>query len=941
MTPEDRELLQALRRQQADLQRSLARLDFQLEALEKRAQETSPEAPPLPVEPELPPLPPVEHAAPLPPLPPFHSHPLPVTPTSEPPPPPFLPPLPKEPKPSFEFQFGRWLTRIGAVLGIITLVLFFSLAHETIFRVLGPLGILGLSAALCIGIVAASQRLERRNPELRLYGRALMALGLAGLYVVFYAAHSFEAVRVIQSPLAAGFLLLAWSIYVLLLAARKESQALALFAIALAYFSTAINPIGRFTMAADLILAGTVVVFLLRNGWSTLSYLSLLATYFALLRRLVIDENGELVLDTSRTLPFEPYAVYLIGAWVIFTAGVLFSRTKSFRGGKRLAFLSLNNGALAGLLTLTTFIAGYGYKAMGSTLLWTGVGFLVTSVLAKAKWRESRTDAAEVANAYLSQGLASFTAGLMGVYTGVTRGVLLAMETFFLGMAAVSSRNPVLKIGAYVVALFATLFLIWEIAVNAHDPWRLGIGGAAIMFANAWWTRREYRRVPLTHQKIVLAASYYCALALGLIAVAMATELSDAALPPALAFVAVALTFSIYLLPLYELPPLAQTLLIAAQGLVLFPAETGEALPRSSTAWVAALTLLLLTWWSRQRITRYGTWIVTLNFIYALALVGLSYHAVRPYVNEQTWMMSAAFLSFIFLFFGALTRVWPLALMGQLFLVASLYHFFYPGGLWTAFPWTWSAALVPIGVVYATGRAGHAWLRAFPEMPRDSRVQLRVVAYAYQVLALIMVVRWISDVVPASGQIATFLLSGTWLLLWNIGKRNPVGVRCSFVLSALGMLLVAQGVLSDDHTVVTFLNGFALLALLCQPTFLRHGAREITAEAENWILILFSTATGWLFVGYWVTARLHSHDLTMGWALYALFLFFFGLLVWERRQRWCGLAILVAALARVLVYDLWGFSNGYRVLTFFVLTLILLGLGFIYARFGERLKTWL
>ena len=61
----------------------------------------------------------------------------------------------------------------------------------------------------------------------------------------------------------------------------------------------------------------------------------------------------------------------------------------------------------------------------------------------------------------------------------------------------------------------------------------------------------------------------------------------------------------------------------------------------------------------------------------------------------------------------------------------------------------------------------------------------------------------------------------------------------------------------------------------------------------------------------------------------------------ERRQRWCGLAILVAAIIRVGIYDFWSFSDLYKVLTFFVLTVICLGLSFLYYKFADRLKEWL
>jgi hypothetical protein len=838
------------------------------------------------------------------------------------------------PHPSLEFQFGRWLTRIGAVFGVATLVLILSLTHSYLLAWLGPAGVLGLSGTLCTGLVIAALRMERGDS--RLFARPLLALGLGGLYVTLYAAHGFDPVRIIRSPLAEGFLLLFWSGYVFFLAERNRSPGLALFAIVLAYFSTAINPVGRFSLAADLLLAGTAVLFLLRHGWASVTYLGLFGTYFALFRRLLIDPNGQFVFET-RAIPFAPYAVYLLGAWIIFTAAVLISVHRSFRGGNRLAFLSLNNGALVALLLLTVYFADEGFRAMSWTLVWIGALFLATALVAGG--RRSDPGFVHVGGAYFAQGLAVFTAGVMGIYTGITRGVVLALETFILGLGGTFSGSGIVRIAAMVTAFFAALFLGWEI--NSHHPWLLGLGGAAVMFLNAWWARQNVRPSPLGRHGLVLASSYYCALALGLIATALNAALSDAALPPALAAVALGLSLSVYLIPLYELPPLAQTLLLAAQALVLFPAETGEKLPRASIAWVAVLTLAMLAWWSRQRITRHGPWIVALNFIYALALVGLAHHAVRPYVDRQSWMIAASPLSGAFLVIGVCTRVWPLAAMGQLFLAEAVYRFYVPGDAWFPFPWTWWAAAVPIAMVLATGRAVHAWLREFPEGPQSIRLPLARLAYGYLLLALAMLARLIFGVVPISAQMGTFLFLGTLVLARNAQKGRPFGVRCGFLLSATGLFLFAGRVGAEPGAVTTFLDGLAFFSLLTQPAFLRHAPRRLVTETESWLLILLSAGAGWLFVHTWVSTRLHPSNLTLGWALYALFLFFLGLLVWERRQRWCGLVILAAAMMRVVCVDIWGLSNGYKVLTLAVLTAIALGLGYLYARFAERLKVWL
>jgi hypothetical protein len=815
MTPDDRELLVILRRQQVELLASLAKIDARLDQLEAReAVAAIPPPPPVSARPLLPPIPTIDQAV-LPPLPPQAA----VSPT---PPGPVLPPIPSTagrpsiaplppvPHASFEFRFGRWLTRIGAVFGVITLALILSLTHAWLFKALGPAGILGFSGAVCMCVVIAGSRLARRTRSggLRLFGLSVEAMGLAGLYVTFYAAHYFPSVAIITSPLAAGLLLLSWSIYVLVLAEREKSQAFALFAILLAYFSTAINPAGRFTMAADLLLAGTAVLFFWRSGWVSLTWVAVLGTNYALLRRLVIDENGDFTLATTHSLPFAPYAVYLIAAWSIFTIGIVFARNSALRRDKRIALVSLNNGAFAFLMTLTTYVAGYGFRAMGWTLFWISLALLATAGVARIL-----TTAEEISGAYLAQGLALFTAGLMGIWSGITRGVLLLVETFFLGFAASISRSLIFKLAAAMTALLATAFLLWEIGVDSHDPWRLGIFGAAVLLFVAWWARRAFRY----ELHILPAPAYYVALALSLLAMAMVTKLSDNALPPALALTALALTLSIYRLPLPELPAMAQGLLLGAQALVLFPAETGEEMPAACTLAVAAITLALLVWWPRQRAIPRGPWIVAMTFVYALALVGLAWHAVRPELSDQSWMVASALLAFAFLTVGALARIWPLAAMGQLFLLASLEYFFFPNGTFSPFIWSGPAAAVPITVVYVTGRAIHSWLNVFPETPAPARQTWHKVGTLCQWLALGMVIRVIFGLVPEANQPAIFLLIGTALVAWNTVRNNAAGIRAGFIPSLLGVALALHGAAVNPSGLVTVSNGLAIFALLLQP----------------------------------------------------------------------------------------------------------------------------
>jgi len=138
----------------------------------------------------------------------------------------------------------------------------------------------------------------------------------------------------------------------------------------------------------------------------------------------------------------------------------------------------------------------------------------------------------------------------------------------------------------------------------------------------------------------------------------------------------------------------------------------------------------------------------------------------------------------------------------------------------------------------------------------------------------------------------------------------------------------------------TWLDAGAFALLLAQPALLRQWGRELISNEESWAVVLGSAAMAWLFVSNSVIA-VAPQNLTLGWALFAVTLTVLGFAVHERRQRWCGLVILAAAFVRVAVHDFWLWSDLYKVLTFFVLTVICLGLSFLYYKFADRLKEWL
>jgi len=957
MTTQDREQFTGLAQRLTLLEEALPQLRADFTALERQVNfsGTFPESiptipPPLPVITEAP-------TQPTPPPFPVLAEPISETPVSKLP----MPVLPEIPPAEathggLEFQFGRWLARIGVVFALITLISFSTLAYQKFHHLLGPWSKLSVLTLISVGLVVAGLRIERKNSKLTVYGRTLAGGGLACLYYTLYGATYVTPLQVIHSQLLGGILLLAWSACVLYLAEKKKSELLSVFAIALAYFSSAITPVGDFTMVANLILSLTAVIFLIRNSWTGLSYLCLVGTYLGSLRQFVDYDNSTIFwFERAQDISFWHAAVYLAGAWIIYTAGIFLATTPKFAEGKRMAFLCLNNGALIGLLTLASELSGFSH--IGVILCVVGGIFLACSYLIKSL----RADAAELPGAYLIQGLALVTGGIAIAYTGVTRGLLITVESVFLVSAGAFTRNPIFRAAGYLSALLGTGYLLGEIVFNNNPFWILPLGGALAMLANAWLARRDFWKEPreVASTRFVYSSAYFILLALGLLTTGiLCLQTNDSWVAVDLAVAELVLTASIYLVPLFELPLLSQALLVFAQIIAFLPLDTSSQTPWKqnnfassgdayslahvgfSQSLVAFITMILVTWWPRQKTVRIGAWLQPLLLVYALAMASFGFNAIHPHLDAQGWMIAASLLSLVFLAYGTWTRTWQFMTSGQIFLGLAVWTFFNPPTGPDTFPWTWWAAALPPAVIFLTGWLAHKWLPRALELSEVARHNLFAAAYIYQAIALGLVVRWVFGIVPADKDTLTFFLLSTSLLLWNVRWPSAFGIRAGLGMSLVGAANYFSTQGSPVPMDFTWTDATAVTLFLVQPAILRRWARNLVTEAESWTVILLSAAMGWLFVSNYNDA-VQPHYLTLGWAIFALTLTLIGFVANERRQRWCGLIILVAAIIRVGVYDFWGFSDLYKVLTFFALTVICLGLSFLYYKFADRLKEWL
>jgi uncharacterized membrane protein len=475
---------------------------------------------------------------------------------------------------SFEMRVGTyWLVRIGIVMLLTGLVFFGNYAYQNYivrFGAVGKVVLLYLASGALLGGGAWWQR-KNVKESLRNYAQVLFAGGLAAVYFTTYAAHHFENLHVIDSPLLDGVLLLAWAGFIAWIADRKKSEVLALFAVGLAYYTSVITRVGSFTLYSNLVLTAAALVFLLRNRWAGLSWATLVATYAAYAYwRFFHGGEGWRWATPTEGLWFG--ASFLWGYWLVFTLAVFLSKHEGLAGERRAAFLTFNNGAMFTLFILTMlqvdtgrfwrFFLGYGAVLLGLAEL--SRRFLAAEPLTK--------------NTYLTQGLVLVTVGFVSKYldTPRTLALVLAAESVILFILGTLRKNIFLQTGAYLSGAMAVGWGIDGVERNDTQGLWLGTTLGALMILNAFWShwrtawadQREFRPVP----------AYFTALALLIWLFTTWQNTTHANFGLVLTVEAIALTLSIYLLRVPEIPLLGMSYIILAQAAWMFNVPKNTAL---------------------------------------------------------------------------------------------------------------------------------------------------------------------------------------------------------------------------------------------------------------------------------------------------------------------------------------------------------------------------
>jgi len=831
-------------------------------------------------------------------------------------------------KASFEMRLGTyWMVRAGIVMLLTGLAFFANYAyHEFIPRlgVAGKIALLYLASGLLLGAGAWWQRSKGRE-SLKNYAQVLFAGGLAAVYFTTYAAHHIAPLRVIESAVVDGTLLLAWAGVIAWIADRRKSEVMALFAVGLAFYSSVITRVGDFTLYSNLVLTITAVVFLLRNRWVSLSFGALATSYAGYAFWRFLHEDGWRWAQPDEGLQFG--AAFLAAYWLIFTVATFLSRCEKLSGPNRAAFLTLNNGAFFGLFILTMIQVRTG----GFWKLSLGYGTVLLALAALAKKRlpgEPLTT-----NAYLTQGLLLLTLGLITKFSGLQLALVLGVEGVLLFIAGIQRKSVVLKTFAYLAAFLATGWCVINLKPFDSSGLRVGIATGVLMMVNAYCAHREgYKN---DTQPLQPEPSAFTVLAFIAWFAATWFNTDAAQLPLILAVEAAVFTFSIYLLRIREVALLGQSFLVFAQiaWLIHFLNHTP---PWWNPLLLIVLTIGLSHWWQRQTCIAMSRIAYNVySTVFSLAAIGVVLAWLPSLMGAPGWLALSSLLAVAVTLYGVTTRSWALAICAQIFLVFSILEFF--NQVWRGKP-DWFFPLAPMAALVLLSTATKGWFTRMPDSDVKVRQPLLDVARVYRWVALVMSLCWLWQYVPDRQHAGALMAAAVVAFAFSLWRRNRESLFASAVYAVASLMTFWAG--ENLKMDVYWMNPLAILTLLFVQQILRRAPRGFSLDEKvHSTLIMAAGVSLWRFLTCWVTTD--GIFLTMSWAGYALLVFMIGMLLQERYHRWVGLGALAAAVGRVVLVDVWKQETIYRVATFMALGVALLVIGFFYNKYQETIRKWL
>ncbi len=826
---------------------------------------------------------------------------------------------------SLEFKLGAyWFVRVGVVMLLTGLVFLGNYAYHHLIAQLGPLAKVLMLYLAGAGLAAAGVWIERGEEKMRNFARVLIAGGAAAIYYTTYAAHFVPRLRVIESPIVGGGLLLLLAGGIAWFADRRKSESVALLAVMLSYYTATINPAAGFSLFSNLLLAVLAIVLLARHRWAALSFVSLAATYASFAYWRFFHLGQMFVPSGLTTSEFWSQGSFLFCYWAVFSVAVFVSRGEALTARQRTPFLTANNAAFFGLLAPTVGVAYPG--SFATFALGFGAVLLCLSLLA----RKVRGEDAAMEGSYLAQGLAVVTVGIAAKFTGYQLALALAVESAVLLEMARFRFGGLYQIGAGLTAAGAFAFALKAFAHDRAQVVPLGSALAFIFLFDAW--RFKQVRGELAEPRFRWRPAGYVTfgLLMGLAVVFESAGTKNFA--PMLALVALGCALSLPLLRLPELALLGQAHMAIAGAMWIF------AIDHTVQPWwhapvLAGSALAALHWWPRQKVFALPA---AVEMPYAAMVTAVLFTWIEPRYSGAPWMMLSGAVAVGMLAYGCATRAWWLAGFSQAFTAASVLAWM--DALATA-PGAWPLPMAwpPLVMIALFAVQTAAATMLAKRLPKDTGEAVALVAQIYRVALSAMVFVWVLADVPRVAQFDVLIALVAVLIAVGLrGSRVALMHAAGIGTGALVCVWFRQLSVGEVYAADT---AGVLLLLAAQQVARRAKAEPaLFPEEGHQAMIVAGVVTGWAQATHFAAHNEHGILITITWTVLALAVLGAGFLLSERLHRQCAVGLFGCAVGRVLLVDVWKFETIYRMLTFVVLGVVLIVAGYLYNRYGERFR---
>jgi uncharacterized membrane protein len=910
--------LAKVRAAQAGLLGQLEAIDRRIKDLETHAARV--ETAPAPVEPPV-----VQQAAPKPESAP---PPLPVPPPevkSIPPPAvepalvrkeaPAPPPVPRE---SFELRLGRvWLVRAGIVILLTGLVFLGNYAWQELVVRLGAGGKLMLIYLAGAALAAGGLFLRRRSAQMLHFGNVLAGGGMAAIYYATYAAHFIEPLRVITSPLVGGVLLVALAGAILLLAVRLRLEAVAAVTTALAFYTSAINPVAGFSLFSNLLLSIVAVVLLVRQRWSSLSYVSLAGCYlaFAFWR---FQQTGSLfAVNVEDAAVFRSALLFPACYWLVFTVAAFAARAGRLSDAGRATFLTLNNGAFYGL-TAPLFHGTH----PGQLWVFTVVFGVLLLLLARLSARRD-ADGPLFDGSYLAQGLALVTLGLFLKFSGYQAALLFALQAVTMMKMSRGRNGWVFQFFCGVAGLLA-VWMSFDAIVSDRPYAALTSGVVALVLATTAWLFK-FQRGLLATPALEWRVSSIVSLAAvtGLAGIFEGTSGTTTLIALVIVSVLGVASFRVVRLP--EIALAAQVFLMAAIGQWIFIDDFGTTVP---AAWLGAGVFIQVRWWGAQQHWALPGWhrLLWQSLWSVMFVLVLLFWANDQFPMPHQLPVVAA-LGLAVVVVACLTKCMPLLAASQLCSLMAFVRFMDIVGNEGQF----GRCAAALGLFLLQSAAARGWRQSGQEIVFYGRRGIEFVA-ALGVIALAHSYLAAPAFIPVLALLAFLgFFAAASLRTWSPFPSTAVLLLAAITDSLRGM--------AEGNPVFWAALLAPLLMLLSQ----RIGSVKLAGTSfyprpAQVGIIIVGVLWLWLLVWKLAAANTEGFLVTMSWSVLAALVLAAGFALRERPYRLLGLGILAAAVARIFLIDVWELETVYRIVSFLVLGALLVASGFLYNRYAGMIR---